>query len=76
VLLIITVIRANPDECLRSLTFNSELFHHIDGRTVMQSKENSVTPVDGCKQVMGRNETSNIEFGFLIKDFNFRDDVK
>ncbi|KAF2126863.1 glycosyltransferase family 25 protein [Dothidotthia symphoricarpi CBS 119687] len=67
---------------LRCWTLNSELFHHMPGRSQIaeigevEGVESGVPPVDaaGEAQVESRNETTNIDCGFWSGAFAFDDD--
>jgi hypothetical protein len=72
---------ASPDKIdgLRCWTLNSELFHHMPGKSQIDEiaqhsgQRPGVPPVDaaGHAQVLYRNETSNIDCGFWSGDFAF-----
>jgi hypothetical protein len=71
----------NPNPGLRCWTLNSELFHHMPGRSLVDEigakmgEGPGVPPVDlaGKAQVVHRNETSNIDCGFWSGAFAFED---
>jgi hypothetical protein len=68
-----------PSPGLRCWTLNSELFHHMPGRSEIDSigeklgEEHSLPPVDlaAQAQVVYRNETTNIDCGFWSGAFAF-----
>lgn len=67
---------------LRCWTLNSELFHHMPGRSqvdeigINSGEEPGIPPVDlaAQAQVVYRNETTNIACGFWSGAFGFEDD--
>jgi hypothetical protein len=74
----VMVMHACRRKHLRCWTLNPELFHHMDGKSLIQNKEQSMAPVDVARreQVVRRNETSNIGCGFYSSDFYFGDDFE
>lgn len=71
-----------PSPGLRCWTLNSELFHHMPGHSLIDEmaaqmgEGPGIPPVDlaGQAQVNYRNETMNIDCGFLSGTFAFDDD--
>ncbi|KAI4704400.1 hypothetical protein J4E81_001466 [Alternaria sp. BMP 2799] len=71
-----------PSPGLRCWTLNSELFHHMPGKSEIDSigeklgEEHSLPPVDlaAQAQVVYRNETTNIDCGFWNGAFAFDED--
>jgi hypothetical protein len=67
---------------LRCWTLNSELFHHMPGKSMIDAiaaesgKHTGIPPVDlaAQAQVAARNETTNIDCGFWNGAFAFDDD--
>ncbi|KAF1808864.1 hypothetical protein P152DRAFT_404563 [Eremomyces bilateralis CBS 781.70] len=73
--------RAGAADGLRCVTVNPELFHHMEGESII-SQQNpdpmGIPPVDfaGLEQTMERGETSNIGCGFWSGDFDFDEDFE
>ncbi|KAH7386022.1 hypothetical protein BKA66DRAFT_415746 [Pyrenochaeta sp. MPI-SDFR-AT-0127] len=72
----------HPKPGLRCWTLNSELFHHMPGRSQVDEigeksgEDPGIPPVDlaAQAQVVYRNETTNIDCGFWSGAFAFEDD--
>lgn len=76
----VKILHACRDKGLRCFSVNPELFHHMEGESMIKHVEQSDTgkpPVDasGYEQVMQRRESSNIGCGFFSKDFYYGDDL-
>ena len=71
-----------PSPGLRCWTLNSELFHHLPGRSQIDTiaeevgTKHGLPPVDlaGQAQIVYRNETTNIDCGFWSGAFSFDED--
>lgn len=65
------------DYGLRCWTINPELFHHVPGRSIIDTQQgtNDAPPVDRAAedQIKARNETPNIDCGFWDGSFGFED---
>ncbi|KAL1311588.1 hypothetical protein AAFC00_001704 [Neodothiora populina] len=74
----VAILTACRDKGLRCYTVNPELFHHMEGESLIGGldKQKYRPPVDkvGSKQVYWRGETSNIGCGFWSKDFRWNGD--
>lgn len=74
----VAILTACRDKGLRCYTVNPELFHHMEGESLIGGldKQKYRPPVDqaGLKQTMYRGETSNIGCGFWSKDFRWEGD--
>lgn len=74
----VAILNACRDEGLRCYTVNPELFHHMEGQSLIDGLDKKIyrPPVDkaGSKQVYWRGETSNIGCGFWSKDFSWGGD--
>lgn len=73
--------RGEEGKGLRCVTVNPELFHHMQGESLIGQQNPEVVgmpPVDsgGFEQTMRRQETSNIGCGFWSRDFEFNGDAK
>ncbi|KAF2153002.1 glycosyltransferase family 25 protein [Myriangium duriaei CBS 260.36] len=77
----IAILEACRDKGYRCFTVNPELFHHMEGVSlidgVAKTKDHR-PPADrvGTAQVRYRNETSNIGCGFWSKDFRWKGDMQ
>lgn len=77
----IAILEACRDKGFRCFTVNPELFHHMEGTSMINGEaENKAArpPTDrvGMSQVEWRNETSNIGCGFWSKDFRWDGDME
>jgi len=77
----IAILEACRDKGLRCYSVNPELFHHMEGISIIDGKplnKNFKPPADrvGMDQVKYRNETSNIGCGFWSQDFRWNGDVQ
>lgn len=74
----VAILTACRDKGLRCYTVNPELFHHMEGQSLIGGLDQQKyrPPVDkaGSKQVFWRGETSNIGCGFWSKDFRWGGD--
>jgi len=77
------ILNGCRDGPLKCYTVNPELFHHMEGESLIadeEAKERVIfrPPVDeaGLEQVKYRLETSNIGCGFFSGDFYFNGDVQ
>lgn len=74
----VAILTACRDKGLRCYTVNPELFHHMEGDSMIGGLDGKKyrPPVDkiGLKQVYWRGETSNIGCGFWSKDFRWEGD--
>lgn len=74
----VAILTACRDKGLRCYTVNPELFHHMEGASLIDGMDGRKyrPPVDraGLKQVYWRGETSNIGCGFWSKDFRWDGD--
>jgi len=73
----VAILISCRDSGLRCWTVNPELFHHLPGKSIIQGVENItfVPPVDGAAEavVKRRNETANIDCGFMDGAFAYPD---
>ncbi|KAK8219644.1 hypothetical protein M8818_000618 [Zalaria obscura] len=74
----IAIVEACRDKGLRCYSINPELFHHMEGTSLIDGKHHARPPVDaaGLEQVRYRNETANIGCGFWSKDFAWGEDLE
>ena len=74
----VAILNACRDKGLRCYTVNPELFHHMEGQSLIDGMDGRKyrPPVDqaGVKQVYWRGETTNINCGFWSKDFRWDGD--
>ena len=75
----IAILEACRDKGMRCYTINPELFHHMEGTSMIDAPTEDLRykpPADrvGGAQVRYRNETSNINCGFWSQDFRFDGD--
>jgi len=74
----ISILEACRDRGLRCYTVNPELFHHMEGASLIDGVTDKAgrPPADrvGGSQVLYRNETSNINCGFWSQDFRWYGD--
>jgi hypothetical protein len=73
----VAILISCRDHGLRCWSVNPEMFHHLPGKSIIQGIENItfVPPVDAeaRKIVELRNETANIDCGFMNGDFAYPD---
>ncbi|GAM84226.1 hypothetical protein ANO11243_022200 [Dothideomycetidae sp. 11243] len=77
----IAILEACRDKGYRCFTVNPELFHHMEGTSLIDGAVRNKAarpPADrvGMTQVRYRNETSNIGCGFWSKDFHWDGDME
>ncbi|KAF4548869.1 Hypothetical protein D9617_25g061990 [Elsinoe fawcettii] len=75
----IALLEACRDNVLRCFTVSPELFHHMEGTSLINGVVEDLAdraPADrvGLKQVLFRNETSNVGCGFWSGDFDWLGD--
>jgi hypothetical protein len=73
----VAILISCRDQGLRCWSVNPEMFHHLPGKSIIQGIENItfVPPVDAMAReiVELRNETANIDCGFMNGGFSYPD---
>lgn len=73
----VAILISCRDQGLRCWSVNPELFHHMPGKSIIQGIDNItlVPPVDAmAKEIVElRNETANIDCGFMNGEFRYPD---